>query len=196
MTILRTSKKIGKSLLYIDDNPSVELHDFTRKCRMITRRYSIKMIIIDYLQLLQKCKSQAYSFFMLHYTHVLMWCTLRITSLHFKQEYGFWDEILPSRSYLLVDSRSIQSSYNNVPSPFLGTNRINWMNGHLTRENESEFGPEVWKERLVWDWVDQIHWICSLRLGDPRQIQKMNQDGRPETKHQIEKKFTNHQQFS
>ncbi|WGH24975.1 MAG: replicative DNA helicase [Candidatus Shikimatogenerans bostrichidophilus] len=48
----RTINKINNYPLYIDDTPYLSLIDFKNKCRMLIKKYNVKLIVIDYLQLI------------------------------------------------------------------------------------------------------------------------------------------------
>lgn len=45
-------KNLSSSPLYIDDTPSLSIHEFRSKARRLVRNAGVKMIIIDYLQLM------------------------------------------------------------------------------------------------------------------------------------------------
>ena len=46
------AEKVGKCNLYIDDTPGIRVGEIAAKCRRLKREHGIKMIIIDYLQLI------------------------------------------------------------------------------------------------------------------------------------------------
>lgn len=56
------AKKIGKlaeSPLYIDDSPALTLTEFRAKCRRLKKEHNIKMIMLDYLQLINPPKTDS-----------------------------------------------------------------------------------------------------------------------------------------
>ena len=52
INILKTSKIIGRASLYIDESPNMDIKELKKKCRLVSKIYNIKVIIIDYLQLI------------------------------------------------------------------------------------------------------------------------------------------------
>jgi len=52
-SIVKVSKKIGFAPLYIDEVMDIDIHNFKKRCHFIVRQHNIKIIIIDYLQLLK-----------------------------------------------------------------------------------------------------------------------------------------------
>jgi len=53
LTIIQIAKNIGYSNLFIDETPNLTISDLQKRCRIIVHKYKIKIIIIDYLQLMQ-----------------------------------------------------------------------------------------------------------------------------------------------
>jgi replicative DNA helicase len=45
-------KKLEEAPLYIDDTPAINIFELRAKCRRLKQQYDIKMVIIDYLQLM------------------------------------------------------------------------------------------------------------------------------------------------
>lgn len=46
------AEKVGKCNLYIDDTPGIKVGEIAAKCRRLKREHGLKMIVIDYLQLI------------------------------------------------------------------------------------------------------------------------------------------------
>ena len=46
------AEKVGKCNLYIDDTPGIRVGEIAAKCRRLKREHGLKMIVIDYLQLI------------------------------------------------------------------------------------------------------------------------------------------------
>lgn len=46
------AEKVGKCNLYIDDTPGIRVGEIAAKCRRLKRDHGLKMIVIDYLQLI------------------------------------------------------------------------------------------------------------------------------------------------
>ena len=44
--------KLAEAPLFIDDTPSINLMEISSKCRRLKQRYGLRMIIVDYLQLM------------------------------------------------------------------------------------------------------------------------------------------------
>lgn len=55
-TIAQTRGRINDSPLYIDDSPNMTLVEIRAKCRRLKQRVGLKMVIIDYLQLMTSGK--------------------------------------------------------------------------------------------------------------------------------------------
>jgi replicative DNA helicase len=55
-TIAQTRGRIENSPLYIDDSPNMTLVEIRAKCRRLKQRVGLKMIVIDYLQLMTSGK--------------------------------------------------------------------------------------------------------------------------------------------
>lgn len=53
LSIIKIAKNIGHSNLFIDETPNLTISDLQKRCRIIVHKYKIKIIIIDYLQLMQ-----------------------------------------------------------------------------------------------------------------------------------------------
>lgn len=47
-------KELYGAKLYIDDSPSITINEFCSKCRQMVEEQGVKMVIIDYLQLMYK----------------------------------------------------------------------------------------------------------------------------------------------
>ncbi|MDJ1371724.1 replicative DNA helicase [Gulosibacter molinativorax] len=54
--IVRTQGDINDSPLYIDDSPNMTLVEIRAKCRRLKQKYGLKLIVIDYLQLMTSGK--------------------------------------------------------------------------------------------------------------------------------------------
>ncbi len=55
-TIASTRGRINDAPLYIDDSPNMTLVEIRAKCRRLKQRHNLKMVVIDYLQLLSSGK--------------------------------------------------------------------------------------------------------------------------------------------
>src|SRR3954469_4369436 len=55
-TIASTRGRINDAPLYIDDSPNMTLVEIRAKCRRLKQRVGLKMVIIDYLQLMTSGK--------------------------------------------------------------------------------------------------------------------------------------------
>ncbi len=55
-TIASTRGRINDAPLYIDDSPNMTLVEIRAKCRRLKQRYGLKMVVIDYLQLMTSGK--------------------------------------------------------------------------------------------------------------------------------------------
>ena len=55
-TIAQTRGRIDASPLYIDDSPNMSLVEIRAKCRRLKQRVGLKMVVIDYLQLMSAGK--------------------------------------------------------------------------------------------------------------------------------------------
>jgi replicative DNA helicase len=55
-TIAQTRGRINDAPLYIDDSPNMTLVEIRAKCRRLKQRIGLKMVIIDYLQLMTSGK--------------------------------------------------------------------------------------------------------------------------------------------
>ena len=51
--------KLDKSPLYIDDSPAITISEFRAKCRRLKKEHDIKLVIIDYLQLINPPKAES-----------------------------------------------------------------------------------------------------------------------------------------
>lgn len=51
--------KLSASPLYIDDSPALTITEFRAKCRRLKKEHDIKMVIIDYLQLMNPPKAES-----------------------------------------------------------------------------------------------------------------------------------------
>jgi replicative DNA helicase len=49
---LAAADALGKSMLIIDDTPRLTIRELTEKCRMYKEKYDVKIVFIDYLQLI------------------------------------------------------------------------------------------------------------------------------------------------
>ena len=54
--IAATTTKISEAPLFIDDSPNLTLVEIRAKCRRLKQRHDLKMVVIDYLQLLSSGK--------------------------------------------------------------------------------------------------------------------------------------------
>jgi replicative DNA helicase len=52
MERLRNITKLSKAPIYIDDTPQLKIFELRAKCRRLKQKYDIKMVFIDYLQLM------------------------------------------------------------------------------------------------------------------------------------------------
>ncbi len=55
-TIAQTRGRINDAPLYIDDSPNMTLVEIRAKCRRLKQQVGLKMVIIDYLQLMTSGK--------------------------------------------------------------------------------------------------------------------------------------------
>ncbi|MFT4186348.1 MAG: replicative DNA helicase [Micrococcaceae bacterium] len=55
--IARVQGKIGEAPLYIDDSPNMTLMEIRAKCRRLKQQHGLKMVVIDYLQLMSSGKN-------------------------------------------------------------------------------------------------------------------------------------------
>lgn len=55
-TIAQTRGRINDAPLYIDDSPNLTLVEIRAKCRRLKQRYGLKLVVIDYLQLMTSGK--------------------------------------------------------------------------------------------------------------------------------------------
>jgi len=55
-TIAQTRGRINDAPLYIDDSPNMTLVEIRAKCRRLKQKYGLKLVIIDYLQLMTSGK--------------------------------------------------------------------------------------------------------------------------------------------
>ena len=51
--IISRSKKLNTAPLYIDDTPNISISDLRAKCKRLVKEKGVKMIVIDYLQLMR-----------------------------------------------------------------------------------------------------------------------------------------------
>ena len=56
MRIARTSGQIAQKPLYLDDSPNMTLVEIRAKCRRLKQKHGLRMVIIDYLQLMTSGK--------------------------------------------------------------------------------------------------------------------------------------------
>ncbi len=51
-TLIEKTKKLRNSPLFIDDTPSLSIFDLRSKCRYLTSNYGIRLVFVDYMQLM------------------------------------------------------------------------------------------------------------------------------------------------
>ena len=56
MSVASTRGRTNDAPLYIDDSPNMTLVEIRAKCRRLKEREGLKMVVIDYLQLLTSGK--------------------------------------------------------------------------------------------------------------------------------------------
>ena len=54
--LARTMGEISEAPLFIDDSPNMSLMEIRAKCRRLKQRHDLKMVVIDYLQLMSSPK--------------------------------------------------------------------------------------------------------------------------------------------
>jgi replicative DNA helicase len=54
--LARTMGEVSKAPLYIDDSPNMSLMEIRAKCRRLKQRHGLKLVVIDYLQLMSSGK--------------------------------------------------------------------------------------------------------------------------------------------
>lgn len=57
--LVKKINRLADSPLYIDDSPMLSINDFRAKCRRLKVERNIKMVMIDYLQLIQPPKAES-----------------------------------------------------------------------------------------------------------------------------------------
>ncbi|MEJ7644260.1 MAG: replicative DNA helicase [Chryseolinea sp.] len=50
---MHSTRKLATAPIYVDDTPAISIMDLRVKCRRMVERYKVKMIIVDYLQLMR-----------------------------------------------------------------------------------------------------------------------------------------------